>query len=303
MDKVSDLLHLILHNERTIVFGNLGRYPKVIYEELELIPHIQVRIISHLYPVVTRDPRIRVLDRNDPIDFCDLLIYIEPPSLNLIKKHPTTSHVVVFTSHFTFQTYDHDWWMYVCYFHTTSLNDDIEKTAKLLKLQDPSLQTSDPGLIKVKYQNVTITKKGSAAPPSDSYIIIDLTPYKGETLPMFLAFWDHFDYMIQHFNSIKGWVICFSNYQSRRAFDRFTQKCIDILVCRGFTHGNVTEIQKILSLIPFYKSGIIDKEFKVPSSTFGRMKIVIPENLEDVCKSSVMYDINHLTKNVYYIRE
>lgn len=299
MNSIQDLFNFILHQEQTIVFGNLGRYPKIIYEAIQSIPLIQVTIISKHYPIITSDSRIRVT--HDCVDRCDLLIYMEPDTFQSIQKHPLTSHVAVFTSHFNFKT--KSLWKYVSYFHTTSLDDLADKTQKLLKVQDPSLQTRDPGLVGVEYKNVFITKGANLAPDDNAYIIIDLTKFNTDILSMYLDFWDKFDYMLDHFDMINRWVVCFSDSVSRRAFDSFTQKCIDALFCKNFEHGNVTEITQMLSLIPYYKSGIIDKTFDIPISYFGGIQIIIPKSIEEACKAAIMYDLNVLTNNVYYIRE
>jgi hypothetical protein len=305
METVKDLFDFIMRNPLTSVFGNLGRYPKVIHDALISMPYnIEVTVISRHYPFPTTDHRIKVVHPADPIHRCDLLIYMEPDSLQVIKKQPQVSHVVVFASHFTFHTYSNDYWNTVSYFHTTNTEDLVRRTQTLLSRQDASLQSRDVGMIGIDYTNVLITRgeTDKEAPKHPSYVIVDLTKYDKDTLSMYLAFWDAFDYMLDHLNLVHRWVICFSESNGHRAFDRFIQKCIDSLFCRNIEHGNVTDIKHILSLLPYYKSGIVDRTFHVPVSSFGGVGIIAPKNLLDLCKAATVHDLDHIAKNIYRVR-
>lgn len=304
MDTLQELVDHVLRHEQTIVFGNLGRYPKILYEALAAKPLLEMTVVCDRFP--STDPRIRVVQNyRDPISRCDVLVYVEPPSLQWIEKIPSASHTVVFTSHFTFR-FNTSCWTYVCYFHTLNVDDLIDRTQKLLDKQDSSLQTRDPNMIGGNYTNVFVSQgqqvRGTLANDS-TYFVIDLTQYKKDTLSMYLAFWDAFDFMLEHLDAIERWVICFADTNGRRAFDMFTQKCIDFLFCRPFQEGNVTELQKLLQLIPFYKSGIIDSNFQIPVHSFGGLKLVIPKTVEEANKAAAQFDLDHLDRNVYCIRE
>lgn len=308
MDTIQKLFQFVLQRERTVVFGNLSRYPQRIYDALVDLPHLQVTVVSKRYPFASSEYRIRVVPESGVVGFCDVLMVLEPDSLQMIQKPPLAAHVVIFTTHFTFQTYPNDDWTDVCYFHAPSpppLSRWMSNTQTLLGLQDFSLQTGHVDQIDVHHANVSILRgrPDTAPTKSSTYFIVDLTKFNKDTLSMYLAFWDAFDYMLDHLDSVHRWVVCFSEHNGRYAFERFTQKTIDVLLCKKFEHGNVTKIHDILSLIPFYKSGIIDTDFHVPVSAFGGNKIVIPKTMREACKSAILYDLDHLSKTVYCIRE
>lgn len=300
MQTLQDLFHFILQQDRSIVFGNLGRYPQLLFESLVSIPSIRILFVSMRCTLTSKDNRIRVQRFNDPIDPCDLLIFLEPPSLRLIEKHPLASRVVVFTSHFTFKIPNGERWIHICYFH--SMNALGIK--QLLSIQDFPIQTRNVGLVESNHVNaLTLSKRLDAAPPtSNTYAIIDLTHYNKDTLSMYLAFWDAFDYLLEHQTLIHRWVTCFSDH-GRPAFIRFTQKVIDALFCRTFEHGNVKDPRTILSLLPFYTSGTMDKTFDVKVSDFGGLQFVAPSTIEDACKAAAMHNVLPLVKNVFWIQD
>lgn len=298
MQTLQDLFNFILLQDRSIVFGNLGRYPHLLFETLVSIPSIQVTFVSTNCKFVSKDNRIRVQRPTDPIHQCDLLIYLEPASLRLIEKHPLAAKAVAFTSHFTFKVPNGERWIPICYFHGMNAIG----TKNLIAKQDFPIQTKNVGLVQIDHTNVlTISKRISAAPKEpNTYVIVDLTHYTKDTLSMYLAFWDAFDYLLEHQTKIHRWVTCFSD-NGRQAFVRFTQKVIDALFCRTFEHGNVTEHRTLLSLLPFYTSGTIDKTFDFKRSDFGGMKFVAPKTLEDACKAAAMHDVTPLARNVLWI--
>lgn len=300
MQNIQDLFEFILHHDRCLVFGNLGRYYHFIFETLASIPLIRVVVISNYCNISSTDNRIRVQRYTDPIDRCDLLIYLEPASLQLVDKHPLASRVVVFASHYTFKVRDGGRWINICYFQ----GPDALQTKELLSLQDFPIQTRNVGLVEVDHANVlTISGRLASAPKeSGSYVIVDLTHFNKDTLTMYLAFWDAFDYMLENKHFINRWVICFSE-NGREAFTRFTQKVIDALFCKTFEHGNVKDHRNIFALLPFYKSGTLDKTFDLNISSFGGIKFVVPKTVEDACKAAAMHDILPLAKNVLWIHD
>lgn len=300
MNTLSELLSFVLQQDRSIVFGNLGRYPHLLFETLIEIPSLHVIFVSMHCPFTSKDHRIRVQRIQDPIDRCDLLVYLEPPSSRLIEKSSLASRVVVFTSHFTFKLPNGERWIWVCYFHGM----DVEGTQQLLARQDFPIQTRNIGLVQLDHTNVlTLSKRSDAAPKApNTYVIVDLTHFNKDTLSMYLAFWDAFDYLLEHQSLIDRWVVCFADH-GRQAFIRFTQKVLDVLFCRTFEHGNVQDIRDILSLLPFYKSGTIDQTFDLKVSDFGGIKYVAPKTIEEACKAAAMHNVLPLVKNVLWIQD
>lgn len=300
MQTVQDLFNFLLGHDRTIVFGNLGRYPNKIVETLVSIPLLRAVIISKNCALSSTENRIRVQRPKDPVDHCDLLVYMEPASLQLVEKHPLASRVVVFASHFTFKKSDGESWMHVCYLHGM----DTEATKALIAVQDFPIQTENVGLVEVDYTNVLkISGRITAAPKqTGTFAIVDLTGFKKDVLTMYLAYWDAFDYLLEHRGYIDRWVVCFSN-NGREAFDKFTQKVIDALFCRTFEHGNVKTHREILSLLPFYVSGTIDRTFPLKTISFGGLKAIVFKSTEDACKAAAMHDVTPVAKNVLWIRD
>lgn len=301
MQTIQDLFNFILHHDRCVVFGNLGRYPHFIFEMLTSVPLLRVIIVSNRCTISSTENRIRVQRPSDPIDRCDLLVYLEPASLALVDKHPLASRAVVFTSHFTFKLRDGDSrWIHISYFH----GPDAAQTKELLSLQDFPIQTNNVGLVEVDHANVlTLSGRTASAPKeSGSYVIVDLTHFNKDTLTMYLAFWDAFDYMLENKSFIDRWVVCFSE-NGREAFTRFTQKVIDALFCKTFEHGNVKDNHGILALLPFYKSGMLDQTFDLQISSFGGIQFVAPKTIEDACKAAAMHDVLPLAKNVLWIHD
>lgn len=298
MQTIQDLFQFVLGQDRTLVFGNLGRYPNRIFEALASIPLLRVIIVSKRCAFASTDNRILVLRPTDPVERCDLLVFLEPATLQAVGKHPLATRVVVFASHYTFLESKGERWINVCYFHEA---DPIE-TAALIALQDFPIQTENVGLVEVGHSNVLkISGRSTAAPRQKStFAIVDLTRQNQDTLSMYLAFWDAFDYLLEYRDFIDRWVVCFSD-KGHQSFARFTQKVIDALFCRKFEHGNVTDLREIVSLLPFYTSGTVDKTFHLGKSSFGGMQFVAPKTIEDACKAAAMHDVLHLAKNVLWI--
>ena len=299
MQTIRELIDFLLQQDRSIVFGNLGRYPQLLVETFLSMPSLRVVIITQRQCSST-DNRIRIQRPTDPVERCDLLVYFEPASLQWIEKHPMASRIVIFTSHYTFSVPSKEQWIDVCYFHGL----DRSGTRELLQIQDFPIQTRNVGLVKIDHTNiVTLSGKADAVPPLyGAYVIVDLTRFNKDTLSLYLAFWDAFDILLEHKALIDRWVICFSD-NGRQAFVRFTQKVIDALFCRTFEHGNAKEHRDILSLLPFYQSGTIDKSFQVKLSSFGGVSLAIPKTIEEACKMATVHNALPFVKNVLWIFE
>lgn len=300
MQSVQDVLEFVLRQERTVVFGNLGRYPRLLYEALVSIPLIRcVVVFSARRPLVSADDRIRVQRPADPVDRCDLLVYVEPSSSQPVERHRQASRVAVFTSHYTFRLPSgRERWIDACYFH----DPDPEGTARLLARQDFPVQTNNVALVEMDRTNVvTVTGRNDLPPPLSAYVVVDLTAHNRDSLSMYLAFWDAFDYLLEHRSRVDRWVVCFSD-RNRQSHLRFCQKVVDALFCRSFEHGNVTDHKKILSLLPYFRSGALDKTFRLNTSSFGGLEFAAPKTVEDACKVAAMRNVLPLVKNVLMLR-
>ncbi|GFT71245.1 uncharacterized protein NPIL_552051 [Nephila pilipes] len=233
MNSVQDLLQFILRHDYVVVFGNLGRYPRVLFEALAADNQLNVAIQSQYYLCPsTPDERIRVVKPNH-VQPCDLFVVLEPTPYQLLEKPAQATRMVVFTSHFTYNTRPENVWTFVSFFHTLNVTEMSRHTQELLSRQDHSIQTSSISQVHVDaVHTVTLYGRGDGTLITpDTYVLIDLTKYSSP-FHMFLAVWDSFDYMLSNKNFIKGWMICFPQKNGRQAFDQFIQNCLDKLFCK-----------------------------------------------------------------------
>ncbi|GBN13138.1 hypothetical protein AVEN_257714-1 [Araneus ventricosus] len=307
MKTLDELIQFILRHDHVVVFGNLGRNPQVIIDSLATDPGLNVAIVSkYFWCDPTEDNRIRVVKPELPVDSCDLFIVMEPTPFEEIQKPPKASRIVIFTSHFAYKTKKETVWTNVCYFHTDiyGIPDKIKHTQELLKLQDHSIQTQNVNQIFVESMNKFIISGTPDTPldTSNTYIIIDLIRYEVPYI-MFLAFLNSFDYMLANKDKVKRWVICFNQRTGRKGFDEFILHCLDKLFCKNFEHGNVTETGKILALLPYYKSGSVDRSFVIPKFRFGDVEYISPSTTLEACKAATMYNLDHWVGNIYRIKD
>lgn len=298
MKTVRELLNFILRQDGSIVFGDLSRYPQHLIEALKSIPLLTVVIITKDESLYSSENRIKILPSVDKIEKCDLLVYLEPDSLQIVKNYSLALRVAVFTSHFTFKTMHGSKWTNICFF----LKIDPEGTKKLLEKREFPVQTQNVGLVKINHVNVLTLQPGTSPFITDNtYIVLDLTKYKFNVLNTYLAFWNAFDFMLEHNDLIYQWLICFPEH-GYQAFTRFTQNILDNLVCKTFEHGNVTDRKTIISLLPFYKQGVLYSEFDIDYHFFGGMKYIVPKTLEDACKAAAKHNVYPLVSNVLGIK-
>lgn len=296
MNTLDDLLRFILRHDHVIVFGNLGRYPKLVFDALVADPQLEV-VISSPYYACPSGGRIHAQETNTLIDSCDLFISMEPVPYQMIEKPPKAARMVVFTSHFNFMTRPESVWSFVSYFH------DPQDVQSLLKIQDVSIQTRSLLHVQVDaVHKVSVQGKSEVGVEHpDTYVLIDLTPYS-HPFTMYLAFWDAFDFMQTHKDFIRGWRICFPEKQGKTAFYQFAQSTLDQLLCHPFHHGNVTDVRKIVSMLPYYTSGSIEKEFNVSKAKFMDVEYIAPSDPLDICKASTYYNLEHWVDNIYRIK-
>lgn len=301
MQTLEDLFQFISEHEQTIVFGNLGRYPQIVFRALMSRPHLQVAVVSRHKTFPTQEPRIRLVDPKHPIQ-CDWLIVMEPQRDERIRKPFLASRMVVFTSHFAFETDSKDWWNYVCYFEGKDLR---ARTHQLMSLEDVPVQTRNVGLLQMDHANVVTLSGGkpSVTPQPDSFFIVDLTQYRDDLLKMYLSFLDAFDCMLDNASMVSRWVTCFPERNGAEAFRKWTQKTLNVLFCKKMEHGNYTSVQEIVTLLPFYKFATVNFEFGMEPIELGGMKMLFLKSVTDVAKASVLYNLVPITKNAFYVQE
>lgn len=313
MKETQDLIAFLLRQERTVVFGNLGRRVHVLCKALlQTVPHLEIAVVSPFYPFPALNHRIRVYTSDEDIKGkCELLLYLEPRSHQIIWKHPMAARVAVLASHLNFKTDQvaiGSQWVHACFFHF----DDgaVERTQRLLKCQDMPLQARH--VQQVDYGsgvNQFILKGYASDIPStpDLHIVVDLTNYTRDALEMYLKLWDAFDALLERVDFVQRWVVCFPEPNGLRSYQTLTQKCLDRLFCLRIEHGNRTALTDILRVVPYYKSGILDHlapdNQDVVTSTFGGTRIVIPKTHREACRAAARYDLNPLLKNVFQIKE
>lgn len=302
MDSLEDLFRFILRHNHVIVFGNLGRQPQIIFEQLKSDPQLNVVIQSYFYNVPsTPDNRIR---QSKDDDACDLMVVLEPFPNQPLQKPPNAARLVVFTSHLNYSTPRETVWTHVCFFHSPSLSLQAIKTQELLKAQDTSVQVKNLNQVQVDAINTLVIhgKSELVVNHPNTYVLVDLTRYS-HALPMYLAFLDAFDFMLNHKDYVQKWMICFPQQRGRQAFDQFVQYCLDGFHCKTFPHGNVTDKGTILSLLPFYKSGSIDLNFTIPISKILGVEYISPSTPEDVCKAATKFNLEYWVGNIYRIKK
>ena len=306
MKSLQDLLQFLLRHDNVAVFGNLGRNPQVVYDMLAADPQLHVVIQSHYYfSVGSLDNRIRMITTADiPPDPIDLLVVLEPAPYKRLVKPPQAARWVVFTSHFTYHSSPDVVWTYVSYFHHANVSDLMRHTQHLLKLQGTSIQTHNVHDVPVNAVHTLVVPRHSevALSAPDTFVLVNLTELTSPHV-MSLAFWDAFDYMLAHKDFVQGWLICFPLKKGRVAFEQFIQHCLDALFCKTFEHGNVTAMSQILTLVPYYKSGSIDRTFQVPVYDLLGVEYIAPRDPVDACKAATVYNLEHWAGHLYRIKK
>lgn len=300
MESLQDVWDFILERERCVVFGNLSRYPDLFLDATVRIPLLRIVVVVPADQFFSsKDPRVHVQRPGDPVERCDVLLYVEPLVRQPVDKPPLASRAVVLASHYAFKLVDPDRWVNVSYFH----EPDPDGTRELMARQDFPVDTDDVGLLEGEHDpSIKIWgKEGRPPEQPHTYVIVDLTRFHQDALPLYLAYWDAFDYLLRYRSRVDRWIPVFSE-KGHRTFRRFAQNVLDALFCRTYRHGNVREPRQLVALLPFYQSGTLDRTFDVPISLFGGIPFVAPPTLEEACKVATMHDVVPIAQNVLWIR-
>lgn len=311
---LKSLFDFILRHEYTYVFGNLGRRPHVVYKFLlEHLPGLNVAVSSPYYSFPSSgDQRIRTVDYSSSLK-CDLLLFVEPvPYSRVMDKPEGVGRMVVFASHLMLPSHGQRPTM-VTNFDCFSVVDLIDKTRKLISLQDGSMQTNNVNHIKPpsSYESSlhvqVIDGRNPVSLEPNAYVVVDLT-HPPSAFKLYLSFLDAFDVMLRSVECVGRWVIAFPERHGIRQFEQLAQDVIDKLYCVKFEHGNVQSssgsrnLNLLLSILPFYKSGVVDPQtFDVPTDTFFGIEYTAPETPEELFKAGTKFNLQHWVGSMYRI--
>lgn len=317
MESVQDLMQAILGNQYTVVFSNLGRYPEILFKAFEAMPHLQVAVQSPRIELEV-SPHVRVVKSSDdettttpPLrDACNLLVVLEPSPNDVVVKPAHVLRVAVFTSQLCFQWCpDEIPWKHVVYFHAPdTLQVLADDTKRLMAVQDASLQTRDLELVfeQIPVDSFHIVRvegrKHDALRNDDTYVMVDLRRHTSP-FSMLIAFLDAFDFMLANVGNVKRWCLCFPEKNGRRSFDQSVQNCLDRLFCLEIDGGNVTSLAKVLTLVPFYRSGCFNRNFDIPTFSFQNLECVAVKTPQEACRAAAKYDMEHWAGPIYHVKE
>ncbi|GFX47226.1 uncharacterized protein TNCV_148371 [Trichonephila clavipes] len=311
MKTIDDLFNFILDNDKTVVYGNLGRQPHVLFEYLiKNFPTFEIHVFSNYYQLPSTS-NIQV--NRDFHGKCDLLILIEPYANMVVSLPKEAARMVVFTSHLLL-TEMLSPSAYVSFFNTPNIRDELLNVKLVLSLQENSIQAMRGDILKNQINYFNVKTIGVNFPVCDisiipgkptnpleykTFVIADLT---NTTSPLHLLvhLWDILDYLKENIDKIEKWLICFPEKRIKR-YEIFVQDCINKLFCKTFKHGNVTNCAELLALTPFYKSGVLDKNHSCNDKYFCRLKYVAPANETEAFKTCIVHNLQSLNEQLYLI--
>lgn len=302
MKTLEDLFKFILEHKRTMVFSNLGRKPKIVFDFINThLANVDVVIASpyYRYPNAGRISTISYEDMSEARG--DLLLYVEPIPRVKVVKPAGVGRIAVLSSHLVF-TNEPDF-VFASYFHYSGIQESIEKIKILLSKRNGSIQSNNVNYVTVDHVRPRILGENFESVDDQSfYAIVNLNRYSSK-LKMYLTFLDLFDYMMDHFDQIDGWLVVFPEKSGIRQFDQFVQDVLDRFWCIKFEHGNVTDHLKIVALLPFYTYGVVDKKFNVPKEKFCGMEYVSPNTALEFFQAATRNGLTHWVGSVYRVVE
>lgn len=317
MQSISTLFKFILKNERTIVYGNLGRKYHLIYDFLlKELPSFEVIIESNYYKLFSKN-HIHVNVKTSTK--CDLYIYLEPEPDYLIIHPEYASKVVIFTSHLLSRFLNNAYWAPATYFHLNeSTENNINKTKQLISLQQTSRyfdKLDNVFKYRLDFDNVksVSVNTGSSASMNDivlipgkpiplftekTVVIADLTQSKSAGA-MHLYTLDIVDFLKDNIEMIEFWFICFPNHHNAQ-FNDIVNSNIDTLFCIDFKYNNIS-LPDIILMYPFFKTGTINRFASCETKSFCNLKYIAPTNEIDAYSAATLLNLEPLTQNIYLV--
>lgn len=306
---MDDVFKFVLEHDKTIVYGNLGRRPLLIYDYLSKnFPTFDVQVFSNYYHFPSTH---HIKTNGDSIEKCDLLVYVEPSPQQTIKTHDRAARVVVFTSHLNLK--DAHGAIY-SYYQTEDLHKEILNNKRILNMQECSVEASKGDILKTQYDYFNIKTIGVNHPICDvsinhgkptlaldskTFLVVDLTNTIS-SMHLFLSLWDVLDYMKDNIDMIEKWIICFP-VKRMRQYQHFVQECRNALICKNFKYGNVTSKAQIFPLTPFYQTITVNIDSNCRIKKFCNLKYIAPKTEEEAYACSIKYNLTHLAGQIYLI--
>lgn len=319
-EDLDSLFKTILDSDQTLVYGDLGRLPHIVVQYLSSRhAHLKVLFVSFYYPVsFPNHLQFRNIQHKDiQGSKCDLLVLIEPSAHSIIKhNYSSAGSTLILTSHAVLDLQNPSI-RHAIYFHNVGgggsfdWSQRIDRIRQLMSKLEGSEESenvsvvkhhiSHPDVITIgrdSHSDITLSPgKCAELPHKSHFVIVDLTNIS-ITTGIFLYFWDAFDYMTTHLDRVERWSVCFGRQRKIR-YDNFVQECIDRLHCSPVFQKH---LKQILPLLPFYKSGTIDKNFEdIEIFRFIRHEYVAPKTLDDAFKMTIAFDTKPLVGGVFSI--
>lgn len=319
MKSMRKLFDFILKNEKSIVYGNLGRKYYLIYDYiLRELPTFEVIVESHYYKLPSKDHiHVNIPNSNK----CDLYIYLEPEANTLLIHPERASKVVVFASHLSSRVLKEQNWPMATYFHLNDTVDvEINKTKKLLDLQQTSRYFDKLDKVfkyRLEFENVKTVSvnTGTTASINDiilvpgvatpvfyekTAVIADLTQAPSATA-MFLYLLDIIDFLKENIEMIEFWFICFPNHHNV-SFNNISSTISNRLFCVNFKYSNL-EISDVILIYPFFKTGTLNRLKPCRINSFCHLKYVAPLNDFEAYSSATKLNLEPLTNGIYLVSD
>ena len=316
---MKQLFQFIMKNERTFVYGNLGRKYHLLYDYiLKELPTFEVIMESKYYNLSSKE-HIHVNVQTSTK--CDLYIYIEPMPDELIIHPEYASKVVVFTSHLLSQFAEDSYWAPATYFHLNNpIEMEVNKTKVLKSLQQSSRYLDHLDKIfkyRLDFHNVKTVSVNTGASatfndiiliPGNSYpifstktvVIADLTQVTSPGA-MFVYLLDIIDFLKDNVDMLEYWYICFPNHNISQ-YNLIVNTNLDWLFCMNFKYSNLS-MSNIVSLYPFLKIGTINRSKPCTKRKFCHLNYVAPANDFDAYSVATLLNLEPLNFNLYLVAE
>lgn len=310
MNNLDDVFKFILQHDKTIVYGNLGRRPLLLFDYLSKhFPTFDIQVFSNFYHFPSTH---HIKTNSDSIGKCDLLVYLEPSPQIPILSQDNVARVVAFTSHLNLKNTESG--EFVSYYQTSDIHKEILNNKRVLNLQECSVEAKNGNVLKTQHDYFNIKtigvnhsicdinvnpSKPTLALDSKTFLIVDLTN-TSSSIHLFVSLWDVLDYLRDNIDMIEKWIICFPEKRMRR-YHNFVQECRNKLICKKFIYGNVTSKAQLFPLTPFYQTIAVDIDSNCKIKRFCNLKYITPKDDEEAYTCAIKYNLTHVAGQIYLI--